>query len=192
MQPAWEYTSAAQDRCFIFNSSFIIHQGTCYEYHKQTAANELNERENQHAAFRFGTQSAVLEVDGLRLGLEISSDHDHRLLRKHVEKNLSAVDIHIVQSKGLPSLVDAMACQPNGLYVHCDHFAYYNSLVLSFQQGIGREAPAIGKQPEHGLIWWEANVIPTKQHTSTFTELSVVSLRKEARIVDSERLLQRI
>ncbi len=193
LQPAWHYTLAAQERCFIFNSSLIIHQGACYEYHKQTAANELNETERHHAAFRFGTQSAFLEIDGLRFGLEICSDHDHRLLRKHLEKGLSAVDIHIVQSKGLPSLVDAIACHPDGLYVHCDHFACYNSLVLSFQQGIGQETPAIGKHPEHGLIWWEVNVTPmspTEQHTSKFAELSIASLRKEVRVIDSEHSQQ--
>lgn len=193
----WQYTISAQDRQFIFNTSLIIHQGVNYEYSKRTVYNDLTEAENQEATFRFGTQSAFLEIDGLRLGFEICSDHDHRLLHKQVETDQDAVDIHIVQSKGLPSLVDAMACHPNGLYVHCDHFARDNSLVLSFQQGLGQESRSLGRRPEHGLIWWEACTNPMsidEQLTPRFTELSVTTLRKEVKIIEStsQRTIKRI
>ncbi len=196
--PFWQYTISAQDRQFIFNTSLIIHQGTSYEYSKRTASNDLTDVENQEAAFRFGTQSAFLELEGLRLGFEICSDHDHRLLRKQIETDQGDVDIHIVQSKGLPSLVDAMACHPNGIYVHCDYFASYNSLVLAFHQGIGQESRSLGRQPDHGLIWWDVSLEPislNKQLTKSFVALTISTLRKEARIIEpecSQRTIKRI
>lgn len=196
-QPTWLYTiDNTADRNFIFNTSSVFHHGKVYEYSKQTNCKDLNSHECQQATFRFGSQSPIIEIHGLRLGLEICADHDHCLLRKRIDESNEFIDVHIVQSNGLPNLIDAIACHHHGVYVHCDSNAFTNSLVLSFQEGKGQEHRNLNKDPENGLVWWK---IDTKsitlnneeagKLTSAFSAMDIVSLRAAVNVRENNRII---
>ncbi|HRE30363.1 MAG TPA: hypothetical protein PLD88_00175 [Candidatus Berkiella sp.] len=197
-QIGWLYTiDNTKDRNFIFNTSSVFHHGKCYEYSKQTDCKDLNTEECQQAAFRFGTQSPIIEIHGLRLGIEICADHDHCLLRKKVDDSHQLIDIHIVQSNELPNLIDAIACHHHGVYVHCDSNAFANSLVLSFQEGKGQEHCNLDKDPENGLVWWEthtnsitlSNSEDAGKLTSAFSAIDILSLRSAVNVRENEQII---
>ncbi|MCS5709821.1 hypothetical protein [Candidatus Berkiella aquae] len=196
-EPSWFYTlDNRTDRNFIFNTSSVFHHGKIYEYSKQTDCKDLNESEHQRATFRFGSQSPMIEIDGLRLGLEICADHDHCLLRKKIDESHQLIDIHIVQSNGLSNLIDAIACHHHGVYVHCDSNAFTNSLVLSFQDGKGQEHHCLNTEPENGLIWWQTHTKSitlcneeTDKLTSAFSAIDIVSLRPAVNVSENKQII---
>lgn len=185
-QPYFKRLVSDEDLDLIHNTAIVYCNGQTQEYNKQTAYKELSEEEQKTATFGFGIESPIIKFAGLTVGLEIGSDHDHNLLNNIAAKQL--IDAHVVLSKSLPSLADAIACHQEGIYVHCDNNAKKNSLVLPFQNGQGQEVQNLDKAQELGLIWWEASIelashYPSHEEamnslTMDLSAMSIQTLRK--------------
>lgn len=186
-QPDFLRLSSNTDVDLIRNTAIVYCNGMVKEYDKQTAYQELNEKEQEIATFGFGTRPALIKFADLTLGLEIGPDHDHCLLRKNFASQ-HLIDAQIVLSESLPSIRDAIACHQDGIFVHCDNHGRENSLVIPFQQGKGQETKSLGKDQTYGLIWWEASIVRASTFPSeseamaalgkSFAEMSFETLRK--------------
>lgn len=98
------------------NTAFAFHKGQLLDrYHKNNDSHELDDADKDAFNFQGGTSASVVQVDGLKIGVEICADHAGSVLKSAAND----LDVHILVSDGMTP-GSGIATRKGGLVVACD------------------------------------------------------------------------